>query len=200
MTGGNNTNKRFYHSVKLQMSRREIDRLSPWHRGLDVDIYAPIVDGVNLLHLRGYNKKKIDWVDISLTGSTINPYGNKQRDQGDIDEELAKLDSVFKILQDGLTAKDQPDLINEKQPIDTLIQHSVPVDHPYLDGQNDWMRSKMANIHEIETTLREIRKWEYYFERRKAFYPRSKYKDYQVKEKLRGDGEKMVTMQFGDLP
>jgi len=199
MTGGNNVNNRFYRSVKVQMNLREVNRLTPWHRGLDIDIYAPIVDGVNLLKVPGYNTKKIDWVDLTLTGSTINPYPLKQRDQGDIDEELARLDSAFKILQDGLSSNDNKNLVHEKQPIETLIQHSVPVDSPYLDGQNDWMRSKMTNIHEIETTLRKVRYWEDYFERRKLFYPRSKFKDYKESTRI-ADGEKMVRMEFGDLP
>lgn len=201
MTGGNNVNTKFYSSVKLQMTRRELQKLTPWHRGLDIDIYAPIVDGINLLHEPTYNKKKIDWVDITLTGSTINPYPLKQRDKGDIDEELARLDSAFKILQDGLSSKDNNNLVHEKQPRETLIQHSVPVDIPYLDGENDYLKSKMTNIHEIQTTLRMIRQWENYFARRKSFYSRSEFNPREYKEATRhADGEKMVIMEFGDLP
>jgi len=181
------------------MNRRELARLTPWHRGMDIDYHAPVVDGVNLLHEPTYNKKKIDWVDLTLTGSTINPYPLKQIDQGDIDDELSRLDTAFRILEDGIHSSKDLKLSHENQPRETLIQHSVPVDIPYLDGENDHLRSKMVNIHEIETTLRMVRQWENYFSRRKLFYHRSEFKDYKQATR-RADGEKMVIMEFGDLP
>lgn len=193
-------NTRFYHSVKVQMNLREQERITPFHRGIDIDIHAPFVDGENLLKIRGYNTKKIDWVDLTLTGSTVNPYPLKQVDKDRIDDELSRIDTKHKILVDGTKSGKDLRLSHEHQPRDQLQTHSIPVDHPYLDGENDYLRSKMENIHEIETTLENIRKWEYYFERRKAFYPRAQFNknEYQVHTRSM-DGTKMVKMLIGDI-
>lgn len=200
MTGGNNVNTRFYRSVKLQMNLREQSRITPWHRGLDIDIHAPVVDGYNLLKIPGYNLAKIDWADLTFTGSTVNPYYLKQRDQSDIDAELSMLDTVFKILEDGKHSTKDFKPSHEQQPRNQLQTHTIPVDHPYLDGENDYLRSKMENIHEIETTLKNIREWEYYFERRKMFYNRSQFheNEYTV-HKRESDGTKLVNIMVGDI-
>lgn len=200
MTGGNNVNTRFYHSVKVQMTLREQERITPFHRGVDIDIHAPVVDGLNLLKIKGYNTKKIDWVDLTFTGSMVNPYPLKQVDKDRLDDELARLDSKHKILQDGLKSTNDLKLSHEQQPRDQLQTHSIPVDHPYLDGENDHLRSKMTNLHEVETTLENVRKWEYYFQRRRAFYPRGEFNKNQYHVHTREmDGTKMATMTVGDI-
>ncbi len=171
MTGGNNSNTNFYRSVKIAMNRREIDRLTPFHRGLDINIYEPIVDGHNLLHLKGYNKNKIDWCDITITARSVNPNPLHERDMHDIDEELARIDSKFKIIKDHLKHTDNKFLVHEHQPVETLTRHTVILDHPYFDGENDHWRSRAKDKHTQTIPLEEVRSMEEHFKKRRAFYP-----------------------------
>lgn len=174
MTGGNNVNTQFYRSVKVAMNRREISRLRPFHRGLDINIYEPIVDGHNLLHLPGYNTKKIDWVDMTITARNINVQPLHERDMRDIDEELARLDSKWRILKDHLKHTDNPSLVHEKQPVETLTRHLVILDHPHLDGANDHWRSKAQDVHTMIMPMEEVKQLEERWEKRKAFFPTAK--------------------------
>lgn len=153
------------------MNRRELSRLKPFHRGLDITVYEPIVDGHNLLHLPGYNKEKIDWVDMTITARNINVQPLHERDMRDIDEELARMDSKWRILKDHLKHTDNPNLVHEKQPVETLTRHLVILDHPHLDGANDHWRSKAQDVHNMIMPLEEVKQLEERWEKRKAFFP-----------------------------
>lgn len=201
MTGGNNVNTQFYRSVKVQMNRRELARLTPFHRGLDITAYEPVVDGHNLLHLPGYNTKKIDWVDLTITARSINVQPLHERDMGAIDEELAMLDSKHRILKDHLTYTDNHNLVHEKQAIETLTKHLVILDHPHLDGENDHWRSKAKDVHSMTMPLEEVKALQQRYEKRKAFFPQNRFmlKDVKKAGVDPVSNKQMVELQVGEI-
>lgn len=201
MTAGNNVNTNFYRSVKVAMNRREIDRLTPFHRGLGVNIYEPIVDGHNLLHLKGYNKKKIDWVDMTITARSVDPNPLHERDMAAIDEELSRIDSKFRILKDHLKHTDNHYLMHEHQPVETLTRHTIILDHPYFDGENDHWRSKAKDVHTQNIPLEEVRSMEEHFQKRRAFYPKGRTMLKAVKAVApdKQTGQDLVQVEVGEI-
>lgn len=191
----NNVNSNHYRSVKLKMSQEDIHNYIPKHKGLDFNFYAPIVeDGRNLLHEPGYDKKQINWVDLIITASNLNPDPLHARDMRDIDEELAHMDSKYRVLKDRLTHTDNKNLINLKQPEETFTKHGTVLSHPFLQD-NDHLISKMTEIHDTDIPLEEVREWEAKFEKRKSFYSKSKLKDYSIIESK--EGKKFARFKMG---
>lgn len=187
MTGGNNVNTQFYRSVKVKMRRREMFRYKTFHKGLDLHFYAPVVDGINLLTdmPKTYDKNKIDFVDLTITARSVNPnHPLHERTMRDIDEELAMMDSKYRILKDHLKHTDNKELIHEKQPIETIQRHSVIEDHPYFDGANNHWLSKMQDKHEEIIPLESVKQEEKRWERRKALFKRNKVLDMKLASEL----------------
>lgn len=170
-----NVNTDFYRSVKLNITPEQAKHYVPFHKGLDVNFYEPVNDrGENLFKLPGYNTKKITALDVTITAKSINPDPLHERDMRDIDEELAMLDSTYRVMQDHLKVTDNKRLTHFHQPVNTLIRHATILDHPYLDGQNDHLRSTAQEVHDVEIPVEDLRAEEERFSRRKAFYSRSK--------------------------
>ena len=190
------TNQDFYRSVTLNMTQEQVRNYQPFHKGLDINFYEPLDDrGENLLKMKGYNVKKINTVDVTITAKSINPNPLHERDMRDIDEELARMDSTYKVLKDHLKHTDNTRLTHFHQPKHTLMRHAVVLDHPYLDGENDHLRSTAQEVHEVEFTVAMLREEEEKLERRKAFYNRTKL-NYVAKlnSKL---GEKTTKLKVG---
>ena len=165
----------FYRSVKLNMTLDQARTYQPFHKGLDINVYEPVNDrGENLLKLPGYNTKKISALDVTITAKSINPDPLHETDMRDIDEELAMLDSTYRVLQDHLKYTDNRRLTHFHQPVETLIRHATILDHPYLDGENDHLRSTAQEVHDVEIPVSDLRTEEGRLEKRKAFYSRSK--------------------------
>lgn len=176
------------------MSRKDIYNYTPFHRGINVNFYSPILDGVNLLTRKDW-KDSLDWVNATFTSSLDITNPLEQRDLHDIDEELAILDSKFGILQDHLrkTDQDKPLLEHHSK---SFFNHDTFLDNPALD-QNDKLRSHAKNVHDIMVPLAEVKSMEKYFERRKGFYGRTKFKDIKKEVKDERTGEKFVELSWG---
>ena len=72
------------------------------------------------------------------------------------------------------------------------------MDSPYLDGENDRLRSTATDIHDVEIPMSEVQVLNKHFEKRKAFYKRQMLKDFEeVKDPV--TGEKKAIMKFGTL-
>jgi hypothetical protein len=191
----NNTNTNFYRSVKAKMTRQDIESYIPYHRGLDINFYPQVEDGHNLFE-DPKQRKNINWVDITITASSVNPNILHERNMRDIDEELAIIDSKYGILKDHLTHTDNKRLIHNHQSKESLIKHGVILDHPYLEGENDNLKSKATDVHDVKIPMEEVKAWNDHFERRKAFYKRKMLKEFteSTDEKT---NEKMATFKFG---
>jgi hypothetical protein len=165
----------FYRSVRLNITPDQARQYQPFRKGLDVNFYEPLNDrGENLLKLPGYNTKKINTLDVTITAKSINPDPLHEREMRDIDEELAMLDSTYRVVQDHLKTTDNDRLTHLHQPVETLIRHATILDHPYLDGENDHLRSTAQEVHDVEVPVEDLRAEEERLARRKAFYNRSK--------------------------
>ena len=176
------------------MSRKDIYNYVPKHRGINVNFYAPVLDGVNLLTRKDW-RDSIDWVNATFTSSLEISNPLEQRDLRNIDNELSELDSKYRILQDHLRKSDQdlPLLEHSKQ---TFFNHDTFLDNPALD-QNDKQRSNAKNVHEILVPKAQVREMEKHFERRKGFYQRTKFKDIKKEVKDENTGEKYCSLEFG---
>ena len=192
-----NINSNFYRSVRLKLKWNDRRKLKLFHRGLEMNIYDPVVDGVNLSMVPGYNTKKIDWVDITLTAKSKNPNPLHERTDRDIDEELAMLDEKYRIMQDHLKPNDNNRLLENKQPKDTLIRHGVPVIHPFFSGENDTLIDKMTEKHPIRIPMSTVREQERYFEKRGAFYKKAKLN--YVAKLNESTGDKFIETEMGYL-
>jgi hypothetical protein len=84
------------------------------------------------------------------------------------------MDSTYRVIQDHLKPTDNNRLTHYHQPPETLIRHATILDHPYLDGENDHLRSTAQEVHDVEISVEDLRVEEERLARRKAFYSRSK--------------------------
>ena len=186
----------FYRSVKVKIDLEHARNYQPFHKGLDVNFYEPVDDnGVNLLRVKGYNIKKINNLDVTLTAKSVNPNPLHELDMRDIDEELAMMDESYRIIQDHLRHTDNDRLTHFKQPVNTLMRHATILEHPYLEGQNDFMKSKAKEVHDVEIPVEVLREQEAKFEKRKAFYNKSKIK--YISKMNKELGIKTATMKVG---
>lgn len=174
------------------MSRNDIYNYTPKHRGINVNFYAPILDGENLLKRKDWN---LDWVNATFSSSLDITNPLEQRDLRDIDNELAHLDSKFKILQDHLKKSDQDKPLLEHHS-KHFFNHDCFLDSPALDSRED-LRSKAKNVHQILVPKKEVQDMEKHFEKRKGFYGRTKFKDIKEEVKDERTGEKYVGLEFG---
>lgn len=186
----------FYRSVKLKMTLDQSRKFQPFHKGLDVNFYESLSDsGENLTKIKGYNTKKIDVVDVTITAKSVNPNPLHERNLRDIDEELAMIDSTYHVVQDHLRHTDNRRLTHFHQPVNTLMRHATILDHPYLDGQNDHMRSTAKDVHKVEVPVELLRQEEEKFARKKAFYSRSKL--HYVAKMNKNIGKKTAVVEVG---
>lgn len=179
------------------MTLDEMRRFQPYHKGLDFNFYDPVDDkGNNLLWKQGYNTKKINSLDVTVTAKLLNPDPLHETEMRHIDEELARMDSKFRVLKDHLKPNDNKKLVHANQPTETLTRHTTIVDNPYFDGENDHLKSKLSDIHDIIVPVSEIKEWESKFERKKAFFKRSKL---EYVAELDKKGDKYAKMPVGTL-
>src|SRR3954469_4720141 len=117
-----NTTKHHYRSVKVNMTPDQVANYVPYHRGLDLNFYAPEFEDTRL---RDLNKarKLITSYDLTITACSINPNILHETDMRDIDGELALIDSKYGIIKDHLTHTDNKKLIHSHQASDTLTKH-----------------------------------------------------------------------------
>jgi len=178
------------------MTPEQVANYSVYHRGIDFNFYHPIFEDTRLLNLEEA-RKKITTYDVTLTCCSINPNPLCARDERDLDEELALIDSKFGIVTDHLTNKHRKDLIHLKHPKENLTKHATITTHPYLEGENDYLKSKMTDVHDVEIPLSDIKDFEKHIEKRKAFYNKAKL-DY-IEKMNEQTGEKSAILKFGYL-
>lgn len=164
------SNDQPYASVKIKITREQLRNFRKKRRGLKFNWYAPIIDGVNYK-----NDPSIDWRDVTIFSFRNDIQTLHQRDARDINEELAEMDSKFRIIQDHLKYTDNHDLVELKD--NKLIKQDVMLDHPQLDGENDKLRSKATDVHEIFISKQKKINIEKYFQSRKAFWNRTEFKN-----------------------
>jgi len=166
------------------MSPNDVSNFVPYHRGLDFNLYHNKAD-----------RNRLDWVDVTITASNINPDPLHECIQRDIDEELALMDSKYGILKDHLTHTDNTRLIHHKQSKESLLKHGTILQHPYLQGENDHLKSKAQEVHKVTVPLSEVKEFEKKLERRKAFYRSAKL---EYIEKIdESTNEKSAEFDFG---
>ena len=192
MTG--KTTKHFYRSVKVKMTPNDVANFMPYHRGLDINFYAPEFEDTRLLDINKA-KKLVTSYDVTITACSINPNILHERDMRDIDEELAIIDSKYGIIKDHLTHTDNKKLIHNKQASDTLTRHATIMSHPYLEGENDHLKSKATDVHKIKVKMEDMKAFENHIERRRAFFRKSKL-DY-IETIDQQTGEKLAETDFG---
>lgn len=183
----------FCTHVRLRIKYDELFRIKPLP-GLTLNFYAPIYDGVNLLK-NPRTAKALNQVDMSVSGSMINPNPLQQRDQGDIDNFLAKQP----VVKDHLRHTDQKELITNQKTNNEIQDHWTFLDNPILDGQNDYQRSKATDVHSVAVDMEQVNELETYFEKRKALFGRTKFKDIKAKVKDHRTGRKIVLLDMGKL-
>ena len=176
------------------MTPQQWQNYVPYHKGLDISFYPPVVNGKNLYFHPGYNMKKHNWVDCTITACSVNPNPLHARDRNDVDDEIARLDSKYGILQERITHKENPYLIQNFQPLKTLTRHAVVLSHPYLQGQNDYLKSRATEIHKTYLPISEVRDLEKQFEKKKALYEKSKME--YVEKMNQRTGEKFAEMDM----
>src|SRR5689334_16386625 len=94
-----NVTKHFYSSARVRMTYDDVNNYIPYHRGLDVNFYAPHFEDTKMMDVRKAIKN-ITYYDMTITASSINPNILHERTQRDIDEELAIIDSKYGIIKD----------------------------------------------------------------------------------------------------
>jgi len=176
------------------MTPQDVGSYIPYHRGLDVNFYAPEFEDTKQRNIQK-EIKNIKYYDVTITACSINPNPLHACDMRDIDEELALLDSKYGIIKDHLTHTDNKKLIHNHQPRESLTRHATIMSHPYLEDENDHLKSKATDVHDITIPKEEIKAFEEHIEKRKAFYKKAKL-DYidTMDEKT---GQKLVKTKFG---
>jgi hypothetical protein len=189
-----NTTKHHYRSVKVRMTPEQVANYVPYHRGLDLNFYAPEFEDTRM---RDLNKarKMITSYDLTITTCSINPNILHARDMRDIDEELALIDSKYGIIKDHLTHTDNKKLIHSHQASDNLTKHATIMSHPYLEGENDHLRSKATDVHKVQVKMEDVKDFEKHIEKRRAFFRKVKL-DY-IEKMDPQTGEKMAEFDFG---
>lgn len=186
-------NNQWCTHVRLRIKYDELFRIKPLP-GLTLNFYAPIYDGVNLLK-NPRTRKALNQVDMSVSGSMINPNPLQQRDKGDGDEFLSKQP----VVKDHLRHTDQKELITNQKTDNEIQDHWTFLDNPILDGQNDYQRSKAKDVHQVAVDMEQLRELENYFEKRKALFGRTKFKDIKATGSDRNSRKKIVLLDFGKL-
>src|SRR3982750_2786377 len=123
-----NTTKHWYRSVRVKMTPKQVSEYQVYHRGLDINFYAPQFEDKRMYDMK-QAINAITYYDVTITASSINPNVLHERTEQDIDEELAIIDSKYGILQDHLTQNDNKDLIHAHQSKESLTKHGTIMSH-----------------------------------------------------------------------
>lgn len=136
-------------------------------------------------------------VNLTIVANENEPDPTFRRYEHHIDEFLSSINTVDKrirILSDSVSKKDQPNLID-----DWFIRNEVVLDHPGLDGELDHLRSKAANVHDIEVKESDLNEMQSKYQNMKEEYVRTVLKDARKTTKVDADNEKIFTVQVGEI-
>ena len=182
---------RHHKHVRLHMpfeKRDEFMRAVP--KGLLVTLYAPPQLDPN------------QWVDPDEVNITVVANEHEldpqyRRHKEDIDAYLATINTIdnrIRILSDTVTKKEQPNLLE-----DWFIKNEVVLDHPMLDDL-DHLRSKAANIHEVEVTESQLTSLETKYDEAKKEFIHKNFTNVRDTGKTNpATNEKIVASQQGEL-
>jgi hypothetical protein len=137
-------------------------------------------------------------VNLTVVVNENEPEPKYRRYKDDIDTYLAHIntiDSRIRILSDTVTKKEQPDLVE-----DWFLKNEVVLNHPGLDGEMDHLRSKAANVKEIEVDQSHLVGMEAQYDKAKGEYIRTKLTDAVDTGKTdKVTGQKIFKVQQGEI-
>lgn len=137
-------------------------------------------------------------VNLTLVVNENEPDPQYRRHAEDLDlflSNIKSIDSRIRILSDSVSKKDQPDLLE-----DWFIRNDVILNHPGLDGELDHLRSKAANVRDVEVTESQLKQMETKYDELKQEFVRTRLKG--TKETNKQDPvskEKIFTVQQGEI-
>lgn len=137
-------------------------------------------------------------VNVTIVVNEHEPDPQYRRHAEDLDfflSNIKSIDSRIRILNDSVSRKDQPDLIE-----DSFVRNTVLLDHPGLDGELDHLRSKAADVKDIEVTESRLKQLETRYDEAKQEFVRTRLKG--TKETKKQDPvtkEKIFTVQQGEI-
>ena len=175
--------------LKLPYNRRD-EFMMNVPKGLLVRLYAP------------QQTDPGQWVDpdevnITVVANENEPDPQYRRHQEDVDQYLAQvntIDSRIKILNDKVSKKDQPDLME-----DFFFRNVVVLDHPGLDDRDD-LRSKAANKRRVEVTESQLMNLEQRYDEAKKEFVRKKLNDAEDTGQVDPrNNEKIFTVEQGEI-
>ena len=110
-----------------------------------------------------YPRHSFDLIDATFIGNSETPTLLEQRDKNDLDTELSRIGKH--VVKDNLTEKDNPKLVK-----DPLVKVEALISHPGLNGQNDYLRSKATNVHDVHIYESKLKQLEQEFEKKSFVY------------------------------
>ncbi len=159
--------------------------------GLTVTLYAP-----QQTDPRQFIDK--NEVNLTIVANENEPDPSFRRYKHDIDSFLSSINSIdnrIRILSDSVSTKDQPNLLT-----DWFLKNEVVLDHPGLDGEMDHLRSKAANVRDVEVKESTLNDMQGKYEAMKKDYVRTTLKDAKkTTKKDPDDDEAIFTVQVGEL-
>lgn len=136
-------------------------------------------------------------VNLTIVVNENEPDPQYRRYSDDLDRFLSNIQSIdsrIRILSDTVSKRDQPDLMD-----DWFIKNEVLLDIPGLDDRDD-LRSKAANIRDVEVTESQLKQMETRYDEAKQAFIRTKLKGAKSTNKQDPiTKEKIFTVQQGEL-
>lgn len=137
-------------------------------------------------------------VNLTIVANENEPDPSFRRYKEDVDSFLSSINTVdnrIRILSDSVSTKDQPNLLT-----DWFLKNEVVLDHPGLDGEMDHLRSKAANVRDVEVKESTLNDMQSKYEEMKKDYVRTTLKDAKkTTKKDPDDDEAIFTVQVGEL-
>lgn len=136
-------------------------------------------------------------VNLTIVVNENEPDPQYRRHSDDLDSFLSNIQSIdsrIRILNDSVSKKDQPDLID-----DWFIRNTVLLDHPGLDDRDD-LRSKATDVKDVEVTESQLKHMETRYDEAKKEFIRVKLKSAKPTAKEHPTTkEKIFTIQQGEI-
>jgi hypothetical protein len=141
-----------------------------------------------------YPRISPDMVDATFVVTDENPDPLLRRNMQDIDHELSKLGSH--VVEENITVKDQSLLVD-----DPNVKIEALIAHPGLEGQNDYLRSKSTNVHDVHVYESLLKDLEKNFEKKSFIYEGGAKHLRQITRTYKDpySGEKINVMKMGQI-
>jgi hypothetical protein len=159
--------------------------------GLTVTLYSPVQTDPRVF----IDKNE---VNLTIVANENEPDPSFRRYKHDIDSFLSAINTIdnrIRIISDSVSTKDQPNLLT-----DWYLKNEVVLDHPGLDGEMDHLRSKAANVRDLEVKESTLNEMQNKYQEMKSDYVRTTLKDTKkTTKKDPSDNEQIFTVQVGEI-